>query len=49
VVDIDEASHRVTTYGGGFAAFLEAKATARRHAEEGYQSYVAERDRLQAR
>ena len=49
VVDIDEASHRVTTYGGGFAGFLEAKATARRHAEEGYQGYVAERDRLQAR
>jgi len=49
VVDIDEASHRVTTYGGGFAGFLEAKATARRHAEEGYQSYVTERDRLQAR
>jgi ATPase subunit of ABC transporter with duplicated ATPase domains len=49
VVDIDEASHRATTYGGGFTAFLEAKATARRHAEEAYHGYVAERDRLRAR
>jgi ATPase subunit of ABC transporter with duplicated ATPase domains len=49
VVDIDEASHRVTTYGGGFAGFVEAKATARRHAEEAYQGYVTERDRLRTR
>jgi ATPase subunit of ABC transporter with duplicated ATPase domains len=49
VVDIDEASHRVRTYGGGLAGFVEAKATARRHAEEAYQGYVAERDRLRAR
>ena len=49
VVDIDEASHRVTTYGGGFAGFVQAKATARRRAEEAYQGYVAERDRLRAR
>ena len=49
VVDIDEATHRVTTYGGGFAAFVEAKATARRQAEETYQGYVTERDRLRAR
>jgi ATPase subunit of ABC transporter with duplicated ATPase domains len=49
VVDIDEASHRVTTYGGGFGAFVEAKATARRQAEETYQGYVTERDRLRAR
>jgi ATPase subunit of ABC transporter with duplicated ATPase domains len=49
VVDIDEASHRITTYGGGFAGFVEAKATARRHAEEAYQGYVAERDRLRTR
>jgi ATPase subunit of ABC transporter with duplicated ATPase domains len=49
VVDIDEASHRATTYGGGFAGFVEAKATARRQAEETYRGYVAERDRLHAR
>jgi ATPase subunit of ABC transporter with duplicated ATPase domains len=49
VVDIDEASHRVTTYGGGFAGFVEAKATGRRQAEEAYEGYVAERERLRAR
>jgi ATPase subunit of ABC transporter with duplicated ATPase domains len=49
VVDIDEASHRASLYAGGFAAYLEAKATARRHAEEGYEGYVAERDRLRQR
>ena len=49
VVDIDESSHRVTNYGGGYAGFVEAKATARRHAEEAYQGYVSERDRLRTR
>jgi ATPase subunit of ABC transporter with duplicated ATPase domains len=49
VVDIDEASHRATTYGGGFAGFVEAKATGRRQAEEAYHGYVAERDRLRER
>ncbi|MGA2303684.1 MAG: ATP-binding cassette domain-containing protein [Acidimicrobiales bacterium] len=49
VVDIDEASHRVSTYGGGFAGFVEAKATARRQAEEAYGGYVAERERLRER
>jgi ATPase subunit of ABC transporter with duplicated ATPase domains len=49
VVDIDESSHRAALYAGGFSAYLEAKAIARRHAEEGYETYVAERDRLRQR
>ncbi len=49
VLEIDEASHRATAYAGGFAAYLEARATARRHAEEAYETYVGERDRLRAR
>ena len=49
VVDIDEASHRATSYGGGYLGFVEAKATARRHAEEAYEGYVTERDRLRTR
>jgi len=49
VVDIEEASHRASVYAGGFSAYLEAKATARRQAEEDYESYVAERDRLRQR
>jgi ATPase subunit of ABC transporter with duplicated ATPase domains len=46
VVEIDDATHRATAYGGGYRAYLAAKATARRHAEEDYGRYVAERDRL---
>jgi ATPase subunit of ABC transporter with duplicated ATPase domains len=49
VVEIDEASHRATSYAGGFAAYLEARETARRHAAEAYEAYVEERDRLKAR
>jgi ATPase subunit of ABC transporter with duplicated ATPase domains len=49
VVDIDEASHRATTYGGGFAGYLEAKSISRHHAEAAYGTYVAERDRLRSR
>jgi ATPase subunit of ABC transporter with duplicated ATPase domains len=49
MVDIDEASHRAILYGGSYEAYLEAKATARRHAEEAYGDFVAERDRLRAR
>ena len=49
VVDMDEASHRATWYGGGFASYLETKAVARRHDEEAYASYVDERDRLRQR
>ena len=49
VLEIDEASHRATAYAGGFATYLEARATARRHAEEAYETYVRARDRLRAR
>ena len=49
VVDIDASTHGATLYGGGFSAYLEAKATARRHAEEAYQGFVAERGRLRER
>jgi ATPase subunit of ABC transporter with duplicated ATPase domains len=49
VLDIDEASHHATTYGGGFTGYLESKATARRHAQEAYGDFVSERDRLRSR
>ncbi len=49
VLDIDASSHRATLYGGGFSAYLEAKATARRQAEEAYEGFAAERDRLRQR
>jgi ATPase subunit of ABC transporter with duplicated ATPase domains len=49
VLEIDESSHRATEYGGGWLGYLEARATARRHAEDAFAGYVAEKDRLQAR
>jgi ATPase subunit of ABC transporter with duplicated ATPase domains len=49
VLELDEAGHRATEYGGGWLGYLEARATARRHAEEAFAGYVSDRDRLQAR
>ncbi|MGH8981921.1 MAG: ATP-binding cassette domain-containing protein, partial [Acidimicrobiales bacterium] len=49
VLEIDESSHRASRYEGGFDAYLDARAVARRHAEEAYGSYAQERDRLRAR
>ena len=49
VGELDEHTHRAQVYAGGWSAYLEARATARRHAEEGYATYRSERDRLQQR
>jgi ATPase subunit of ABC transporter with duplicated ATPase domains len=49
VLEIDEAAHTATRYGGGWAGYLNERATARRHAEEAYASYTAKRDDLLAR
>jgi ATPase subunit of ABC transporter with duplicated ATPase domains len=49
IVDLDEFSREATLYNGGYAEYLAAKATDRRHAEEAYDSYATERDRLKAR
>jgi ATPase subunit of ABC transporter with duplicated ATPase domains len=49
VLELDEHSHRATEYRGGFAAYLEARAVARRHVEDRYETYQAKRARLQAR
>jgi ATPase subunit of ABC transporter with duplicated ATPase domains len=49
VVEIHEDTHRSTEFGGGWGAYLEAKATVRRHAEEAYEAYVEDRERLKAR
>ncbi|MGH9012563.1 MAG: ABC-F family ATP-binding cassette domain-containing protein [Acidimicrobiia bacterium] len=48
VLELDEHSRTGTQYSGGFVAYLEQRATARRHAEEAYAGYHAERVRLQA-
>ncbi len=49
VLEIEEASHRANEYGGGWSAYLEARETARLHAEQAYAGYTEERDRLKAR
>ncbi len=49
VLEIDEHDHRAKVFGGGWAAYLEQRATDRRHAEESYRVYRAERAGLLAR
>jgi ATPase subunit of ABC transporter with duplicated ATPase domains len=49
VVEIDRSLQRVTTYGGGYDAYLEERSLARRHAREAYEDYAARRSALQAR
>ena len=49
VLELDEHSHTATEYAGGWAAYLAEQATARRHAEEEYGKYQAQRATLSAR
>ena len=49
VVEIDRSLLKVTTYGGGYAAFLEERSTTRKHAQEAYESYAGRRGELEAR
>lgn len=46
VVEIDEHDRTATRFDGGWTAFLDARADARRHAEEAYAEYVDTRDAL---
>ncbi|MCZ7536578.1 MAG: ATP-binding cassette domain-containing protein [Acidimicrobiia bacterium] len=49
VIEIDDHTHRVTAYAGGWTAYVEERATARRHAEEDYAEFHAKRDTLERR
>jgi ATPase subunit of ABC transporter with duplicated ATPase domains len=49
VLELDEITHTAAEYGGGWAGYVELRATAARHAEERYAAYATERDRLQDR
>ena len=49
VLELDDVSHTATRYNGGWSAYLEMRATARRHAEEAYATYVDQRDSLKQR
>jgi ATPase subunit of ABC transporter with duplicated ATPase domains len=49
VVEIDEFTHRVTEFGGGWQAYLAERALARQHAWERFEEYDASRKSLAER
>ncbi|MEU3756073.1 ATP-binding cassette domain-containing protein, partial [Streptomyces olivoreticuli] len=49
VLELDLAQQQITLYGGGYAAYLEERETARRHAREAYEEYADTRAGLEAR
>jgi ATPase subunit of ABC transporter with duplicated ATPase domains len=49
VLELDEIAHSASEYGGGWAGYLELRATAARHAEERYETYSIRRERLEDR
>jgi ATPase subunit of ABC transporter with duplicated ATPase domains len=46
VLELDEVAHTAAEFGGGWTGYQELRATAARHAEERYDTFVSERDRL---
>jgi ATPase subunit of ABC transporter with duplicated ATPase domains len=46
VLDLDEHTHEGRLFAGGWTAYLADRATARRHAEEAYDTYQAKRSEL---
>jgi ATPase subunit of ABC transporter with duplicated ATPase domains len=49
VLELDEQTHRGRVFAGGWLAYLEERATARRHAEEAYADYQVKRGALEER
>ena len=43
VLELDDHHHTATAYAGGWQAYLDERATARRHAEEAFADYRAQR------
>ncbi len=46
VLELDDHTHTATDYSGGWQAYLHERATARRHAEEAFDEYRAQRREL---
>jgi ATPase subunit of ABC transporter with duplicated ATPase domains len=46
VAEIDDHSHALTRYDGGWRAYLDERALGRRHAEQDYRTYLDQRDTL---
>lgn len=49
ILELDLAQQQVRLYGGGYEAYLEERAVARRHAREEYEEYSGKRTALQDR
>jgi ATPase subunit of ABC transporter with duplicated ATPase domains len=49
VVELDLAQQEVSSYGGGYAAYLTEREVARRHAREEYDEYAGTRSGLEER
>ena len=49
VLDIDVHTHTATDYAGGWRSYLDERATARRHAEEAFETYLGQRTELRQR
>ncbi|MFJ6424439.1 ABC-F family ATP-binding cassette domain-containing protein [Streptomyces hydrogenans] len=49
VLELDLAQQQITLYGGGYDAYLEERATARRHAREEYEEYADKKSALESR
>ena len=49
IVELDLAQHQVSVYDGGYDAFLEERAVARRHARENYEEFADKKADLVSR
>ncbi|MCX6461465.1 MAG: ABC-F family ATP-binding cassette domain-containing protein [Actinobacteria bacterium] len=49
VVEIDRSLQRITTYGGGYEAYLDERSVARRQARASYEQYAGRKGELEAR
>ncbi|MBO3143534.1 ABC-F family ATP-binding cassette domain-containing protein [Dermatophilus congolensis] len=49
IVEIDRSLQKVTTYGGGYDAYLEERSIRRRHAREAYDDYAQRKSELETR
>jgi ATPase subunit of ABC transporter with duplicated ATPase domains len=49
IVELDLAQHQVAVYDGGYDAFLEERAVARRHAREAYEEFADKKADLVSR
>ena len=49
VAEIDEFTHRIVTYAGGWESYLHERALAAQHARERYEEYAEKKDNLASR